>query len=71
MSEEFKKWRDNRPSSRFFKLKRWITNPVGAFVRLLEFVYFGQPIVSFFVGKAGNLESIIHLGKSINTSDSK
>jgi len=70
LSEEFKKWRDNRPSSRFFKLKRWITNPVGAFVRLLEFVYFGQPIVSFFVGKAGNLESIIHLGKSINTSDS-
>jgi len=70
LSEEFKKWQDNRLSSRFFKLKRWITNPVGAFVRLLEFVYFGQPIVSFFVGKAGNLESIIHLGKSINTSDS-
>lgn len=70
MSEDFKKWRNNRPSSRFLKLNRWKTNPVGAFVRLLEFAYFGQPIVSFFVGKAGNLESITHLGKSINRSDS-
>jgi capsular polysaccharide biosynthesis protein len=69
VSQDFKKWRDNRPSSKFSKLKRWKTNPVGAFVRLLEFIYFGQPIVSFFVGKAGDLESITHIGKSVDTND--
>jgi len=70
VSQDFKKWRDNRPSSKFSKLKRWKTNPVGGFVRLLEFIYFGQPIVSFFVGKTGDLESITHIGKSIDANES-
>jgi capsular polysaccharide biosynthesis protein len=64
------KYRDNRPSSKFSKIKRWKVNPVGAVARLLEFAYFGQPVISFFIGKAGNLESITHISKSINMNES-
>jgi len=46
-----------------------MTNPVGAVARLIEFMYFGAPMISFFIGKKGNLESISHLSKSINAID--
>jgi len=70
MVQDFKKWRNNRPASKFSKVKRWRTNPAGAFVRLLEFAYFGRPLINFFVSKHINIEPIIHLSNSFNMTES-
>ena len=70
ISQDLRKLRNNRPSSLFSKSKRWIGNPVGAFERLLEFAYFGQPMFNFFIGNTQNLEQIMHLSKSVNEINS-
>jgi hypothetical protein len=67
---DVRKWRSNRSSTLLSKYKRWRANPVGGFVRLLEFLYFGQPIFNFFIGNKGDLEQISQISKSLNTSDS-
>jgi len=67
---DLRKWRNNRPSSMFSKSMRWIGNPIGAFERLLEFAYFGQPLFNIFIGNRRDLEQIIHMSKSIDTIDS-
>jgi capsular polysaccharide biosynthesis protein len=60
-------WRKNRPSSKLSQARRWSKNPVGALVRMLEFLYFGQPLINFFIGYQGNIELITHLSKSFQT----
>jgi capsular polysaccharide biosynthesis protein len=67
---DVRKWRSNRSSTLLSKFKRWRANPVGGFVRLLEFLYFGQPIFNFFIGNKGDLEQISQISKSLNTTDS-
>jgi len=64
---DLRKWRNNRPSSMFSKSMRWIGNPIGAFERLLEFAYFGQPLFNLFIGNRRDLEQIVHMSKSVDT----
>ncbi len=66
-------WRNNRPGSKFARLRRWKSNPLGALVRVVEILYFGQPLRNVFIGnnaKNGNsfgVELIFHMSKSINS----
>lgn len=57
-------WRNNRQTSIFKKIRRWSSNPIGAFVRIIEVIYFGSPLVLLY-RKDGNLTYISHLGNSV------
>jgi capsular polysaccharide biosynthesis protein len=43
---------------------------VGAFERLIEFAYFGQPLFNFFIGNRTGLEQIMHMSESFNYIES-
>jgi len=73
-NSDLKKWRNNRSSSLFSKFKQWTSNPIGASIRLVEFIYFGQPLINFFIGRSGRrgnsegIDLVSHISKSINTN---
>ena len=72
-NEEISNWRNNRRSSLSWKVRRWKSNPLGAAVRFLEILYFGQPLFNLFIGNSGKngnstgVELISHLSNSINS----
>ena len=68
--KDLRRYRNNRQTSIFAKSRRWIGNPVGAFERLIEFAYFGQPLFNFFIGNRTGLEQIMHMSESFNYIES-
>jgi hypothetical protein len=68
MSNTLKEWHSNRPSSRRSILKRWLRNPVGAVIRVLEIVSLGVPLVSTL--KVGHdFADLQHLNPEMHLSD--
>lgn len=59
---ELKSWLDNRPRSLLSKFLDWSKNPAGAFVRLIEIVYLGGPLIFLLrAGRLGTLDYISNL----------
>lgn len=69
MSTSMRNWHYNRPGSRKSRLQRWITNPLGAFVRILEFGYFGIPLISL-LKSVSHFDEISWMNKDLSISES-
>lgn len=71
--KDLKSWRKNRHSSLIMKVRRWRSNAVGAAVRIIEILYFRQPLVNIFIGYNGQngnsrgIELISHMSNSIDS----
>ncbi len=61
------KWVNNRNNTYLEKIARWLGNPIGAIVRIIEKLYFGNPLFLIIRGY-GDLSEVRHLSGVLNES---
>lgn len=60
-------WVNNRNITRIEKIVRWLRNPVGAFVRIIERLYFGNHLFLLIKGY-GDVSEVKHLSNIMDQS---
>lgn len=60
-------WVNNRSTTQIEKIFRWLKNPIGALVRIIEKLYFGNPLFLLIKGY-GDISEVKHLSNVLNES---
>jgi hypothetical protein len=58
-------WANNRDNTYLEKIQRWVHNPIGAIVRIIEKIYFGDNLFLLIKGY-GDISEIRHLSKILD-----